>query len=84
MMYTWLSFRDPDLNLNLGCTIVRASNFHEAVTKAHDLGINPGGEVLGWKMTEQQVIAEGLEIERLYNRSELKQMGYKNISQENL
>lgn len=77
MSYVWLSFRDPELNLNLGCAIVEANNFHEAVTLAHDLEINPGGEVLGAMMTEPQVEKEGLEINKLYSRTELMEMGYK-------
>ena len=82
MGYVWLSFRDPDLNLNLGCAIVEARNFHEAVTLAHDLGINPGGEVLGAMLTEQQAISEGLEVNKLYSRDELIAMDYKTISNE--
>lgn len=79
MGYIWLSFRDPDINLNLGCAIVEARNMHEAVTIAHDLGINPGGEVLSTQLTEQQAISEGLELNRLYSREELMAMDYKTI-----
>jgi hypothetical protein len=50
----WLSFRDPDQNRNLGVIILdltaeEIGDEIEAVAaaqKAHNLGINPGGEVL--------------------------------------
>lgn len=46
----WLSFCDPELPTGeqfLGCAIIDADNFVCAVRRAHELGINPGGEVAG-------------------------------------
>lgn len=46
----WLSFADPDRPKGeqfLGVAIVRASGMGPAVTTAHVLKINPGGEVQG-------------------------------------
>lgn len=71
MSYFWLSFRDPEINKNLGICIVKASNFDESLTKAWTLKINPGGEVFGMKMTEMQTLAQGLEIDRLYTKAEI-------------
>ena len=48
----WLSFCDPDLpegQAFSGVVLVQAPDFLEAVRFAHRLGINPGGEVAGWK-----------------------------------
>ena len=80
MKYGWLSFRDPEKNLNLGCCIVSdVQNFTEAIQKAHKLGINPGGEVMGTPMTEEMFKEEGLEADRLYTRSEMIELGYEKI-----
>ena len=80
MNYFWLSFRDPDINLNLGCTIINdADDLDTAIQKAWDLGINPGGEVLGTLMTEEMFKEEGLEADRLYTRSEMIELGYEKI-----
>lgn len=77
MNYFWLSFRDPDINLNLGCTIIKDVNdLGTAIKKAWDLNINPGGEVLGTLMTEEMVKEEGLEVNKLYTRSEMIEKGY--------
>lgn len=78
--YIWLSFRNPDLNQNLGCVIIKATNLEDAVQKAWDLKVNPGGEVAGFPMTEENVETEGLEIDRLYSKKELMEMKYRTIS----
>jgi len=46
----WLSFADgsrPTGQQFLGVAVVRAAGFGLAVMRAHELGINPGGEVCG-------------------------------------
>lgn len=43
----WLSFADPQTGDNIGVNVVDAPDFMSAVHKSHELGINPGGEVLG-------------------------------------
>jgi len=71
MSYFWLSFSDPEINKNLGVCIIKASNFDEGIRKAWALNINPGGEVMGMEMTEAQTLAQGLEINRLYTKTEI-------------
>lgn len=47
----WLSFCDPDMpkgHAFLGVAIVHAFDFEGAVQEAWNLGINPGGEVMGF------------------------------------
>ena len=49
MNWYWLSFADPDKPKGaqfLGVSMVLASSFEDAICKAHELGINPGGEVM--------------------------------------
>ncbi len=49
----WLSFANGDLPAGtqfLGVAIVEATQFVEAVMRAHALGINPGGEVQGTQL----------------------------------
>ncbi len=48
-LYFWLSFVDPDKPKGqqfIGVIITRAKGMAHAIQKTHDLGINPGGEVL--------------------------------------
>ncbi len=78
--YFWLSFVDPDINKNLGCTIIEdASNLNEAISKAHSLNINPGGEVLGTPLNEEQFEEQGMESNKLYTPKELDEMKFKKI-----
>ena len=70
-MYWWLSFRDPDKNLHLGCCNVEAEDQISAARKAYELGINPGGEVLIIPLE-----APELELDRLYSRQELLDLQY--------
>jgi hypothetical protein len=47
----WLSFADPGLpegSQFLGVVILEAAGLADAVTKSHLLGLNPGGEILGY------------------------------------
>lgn len=76
--YYWLSFRDPEKNENLGVAIIEdAEDLAVAVSKAHSLEINPGGEVLGVLMNKAQFNSEGLESNRLYTRQEMLDNDYK-------
>lgn len=76
-MYVFLSFRDPEINLNLGCVITQAQNFEEAIEKTHKLGINPGGEVMGYEIIDPMPDLECMELDRLYSREEMLAMKYK-------
>jgi hypothetical protein len=61
----WLSFADESGNLG-GC-FVRANSPLEAVERAHELGINPGGEVM--------ILGPGpeatMEYDRLFQKDEV-------------
>jgi hypothetical protein len=49
----WLSFCDPDRPAGtkfLGVCCVEGWDILSAVTRAHELGCNPGGEVAAWKI----------------------------------
>jgi len=51
----WLSFLNPDLpegSKSLGVVILQATGFLSAVELARQLGINPGGEVMGYILQE--------------------------------
>lgn len=55
----WLSFADGDLPKGsqfLGACIVDSSEFIAAVVETHNLGLNPGGEVLGIPVPDAAVI----------------------------
>ena len=80
-MYFFLSFRDSDLNVNLGACIVQADSQAIAIHKAWLFKINPGGEVLGYSMTEDEYVQEDMELNRLYSPDELEKLGYKKISE---
>lgn len=76
MKYLYMSFRDPEEDINLGVCIVEASNVMEGVKRSHSLKMNPGGEVMMFEMDETEYREEGLEINRLYSRSEMLDLGY--------
>lgn len=71
MKWWWLSFADDDGFR--GVTIVQGDNIASAAKSAHRLGINPGGQVLGFPMPP-----EGLDIygeshrNRLLSREDLE------------
>lgn len=54
--FYWLSFASEEGNL--GCALVEASSMEEAVTEAHRLGINPGGEVMGVEIPADALLAD--------------------------
>lgn len=60
----WLSFADPDLPEGeqfLGVAIVEQRWFISAVEKAHELGINPGGQIQGVPVDLDTVPDEDIE-----------------------
>lgn len=71
----WLSFIDPHLPEGerfLGVAIVEAKDFDMALKKTWELGINPGGQVRGLELEEEnflgntEQIKAGLEQARLH------------------
>jgi hypothetical protein len=46
--WMYLSFADDDRGGFLGAAIVEGNNVGQAARRAHVLGINPGGQVLGF------------------------------------
>lgn len=70
----WLSFADGNLPKGtqfLGACIVCADTFLDAVSKAHRLGINPGGEVIGHKIpSDREFLIRPEEVEVLMNRAQ--------------
>ena len=79
--YMWLSFASEETGKNLGVCIVEASNFTEGIQKAHQKGINPGGQVAGSKMSEEQFQGEELELDRLYSREEMIEMEFHTLEE---
>ena len=68
----WLSFVDPkgpEGRKFLGVCVVRAADIEEAMAKAWRLGINPGGEVQGYRCPDGSIPDDC--INRLINRNEL-------------
>lgn len=57
----WLSFADPDLPEGtqfLGAALVPALTIEGAITQAHLLGINPGGQVASWGPIPEDAIPD--------------------------
>lgn len=81
--FFYLSFCDasrPAGTQFLGACIVRASHLMEAVQVAHLLGINPGGEVLGYPIPVFFLTAAravDYPIEKLLTRPELEELDAK-------
>lgn len=76
MAVWWLSFADK--NGSLGVCLVEARGFMRAVSIAHALGINPGGEVQGVEVppTEQEW---RLPRNRLLSPPDLRELGYRTV-----
>lgn len=78
MSWQWLSFAhagDPevpgDTDRFLGVVVVEAADFLNAVKITHNLGVNPGGEVVGYPIEEQ--FLEAIPVEdrnRVLNKSD--------------
>jgi hypothetical protein len=74
VLYWWLSFADADLPKGsqfLGATVIEAPDMISAVTRAHALGCNPGGEVVGHAIApEYSYRIEPWMVGRLMSRAE--------------
>ena len=84
-MIWWLSFADA-AGFRGACCVEAAgdepheidASFRAAITKANELGINPGGEVKGAALggaTPAALAEGGLELNRLYSKAELEAIG---------
>lgn len=58
----WLSFADPKSRKFLGVAVTRARGVITATQKLYDLGANPGGEVVGCFIGEDDVKPEHMDI----------------------
>lgn len=82
MKQWWLSFCDSDRPKGqqfLGVAIVCAHAFTEAITAAHVLGINPGGEVQGHAIPPDKLVPSQW-VERLLTRAECEELERKMIA----
>ena len=76
MALFWLSFVDPDLpegSAFLGVSIVDAPDLEAAIEKAWALGINPGGQVLSQKLSEEPSVPSQY-IDRLMQKPEVDEL----------
>lgn len=72
-----LSFRDIRRNMLLGaCVVQGVKTLADGVAEAYRLGIYPGGTPIGKRITQAQAEAQGLRVNRLYDRDELVAMGF--------
>lgn len=72
----WLSFVDEDTegpDAFLGACYVRATNGPLAVSRAYELGINPGGQVAIMGPGDEP--PEGVPTEKLLTRADLQELG---------
>lgn len=74
--YFWFSFRDPEKNLNLGITIIKADHKVAAHKRTHQMGLNPGGEALIIEMSDEEFEREELEAHKFYSRDDMIKLGY--------
>lgn len=73
--YWWLSFADGDLPEGqqfLGVVIASGPTFEEVVTKTHQMGINPGGEIQAVEIPAGHVPPNEFH-DRLLSRAELEE-----------
>ena len=68
-MIWWLSFADEDGFL--GGVLIRADSFIDAVSKSHELKLNPGGEVQGVQLPGDADPPDH-ELNRLYAKADLE------------
>lgn len=76
MTWVWLSFADPDKPKGtqfLGVAIVEGEDVVDGAAEAHRLGINPGGEVLGYPLPDGLVVHEDFR-NRLLDSLEAKEL----------
>jgi hypothetical protein len=65
----WMSFADE--GTCLGVVLIRARNMLEAVTLAHRLKINPGGQVLSYEMPEDYEVPDEF-ANRLLSKADIE------------
>lgn len=58
----------------LGAAIVQARGMAHAILRCHRLGINPGGEALGWPIPENQLPPPAEARDRLLSKTDLKRL----------
>lgn len=63
----WLSFADNGFR---GVVVTEAEDLRAAIRRTHRLGINPGGQIMSWEVTAEDVVK--YERDRLYTKDELK------------
>lgn len=76
MRWWWLSFTDADLpegSQFLGVAVVEARGLAWAITVAHGLGINPGGDVMAIEIPDEHVPPESFR-NRLLDRAEAESL----------
>jgi hypothetical protein len=67
----WLSFVNPGDERFLGVCVVKRHSFVAAVQRAHQLGINPGGQVAGQVLPEGEEPPEALRDKLVADRTTL-------------
>lgn len=76
----WMSFCDPNKPKRkqfLGVIIIKTLGFTHAVIKTHRLGINPGGEIQLFELSEDaQKDIKSEDFNRLLSKTELEEAGY--------
>ncbi len=80
MILWYLSFSDPNrFSGFLGAVVTEAPDLMGAIQKCHQLGINPGGEVMGFEVDlddrEARADIEAWDRDRIISREELKARG---------
>lgn len=76
-MYWFMSFADGPVNL--GVCVVKAATIEAALKEAAKRLLIPAGtlNVLYVGQSQADFEAEGLELNRLYTKAEMEEMGYK-------
>lgn len=69
MSYWYLSFADDNRGGFLGACVVEGFDIVSATIRAHELGINPGGQVLGLPMPHEH--EDDYPHDRLLKREEI-------------
>ena len=75
--YVWMSFRDPLKNLCLGVCIVKATSPQDAIQQSHEKNINPGGEIMFYKLNQEEFKSQELALNKLYRREEMLKNRFK-------
>lgn len=78
MIYVFMSFADTHTRQNIGCCIVQVDHLKDANEKCKQLGLMPQicNEARGFPLNEQEFQQQGMELNRLYSRHEMEQMGF--------